>query len=98
MKSPEILARNARIVDLRRAGNRVKEIAAIVGVRDHTVSAALHEAGMTKPNVKQLGPKPSLTRDTIDRDRCLTCRQYFRGHKAQFRCTPCLEWARTVCA
>lgn len=96
MKSPAIAARNERICELRRAGKKIKEIAAIVEVKDHTVTAALSAAGMTSPNAKQLGPKPSLVQGIVQRGPCLACRKSFRGHSKQFRCDDCATAARSI--
>lgn len=48
---PDNSERNARIIEMRKAGKFPREIAKALGVTRNVVIGALHRAGLTDPNV-----------------------------------------------
>lgn len=97
-KRQAISSRNQQICAMRLTGARIKEIASAFGVRDHVVTKALRQGGLTNPHEAQLGPKPSHAENNIQRGPCLACGKPFLGHRWQFRCDDCLRIASKICA
>ena len=96
-KRQAVADRNKKICAMREAGVRIKEIATVIGVRDHVVAKALRRAGLTNPHEGQMGTKPSHAEQTIQRGPCLACRKLFFGSRWQFRCDDCLRQASKIC-
>lgn len=81
--------RNARILELRAGGMKIRLIAAEVGVTTHTVERVIYS------NATAYVPRPATPRITRPH-RCQNCQVEHQLEVGMFRCDPCKELARGV--